>query len=337
MFVIEWHGSIDAGCGFVNPGLTEEVEAVEDHQVAENQHVTDENNDEEQLVNTEQENPAEAGNDPDPVYATENQAALRRSSRVPTMPTRFNDFIMGSSSRTSTLINIMIQKTLPNNFNIKHNQIIATEDQNMDHRFSSNVMGVPVKSTRGLLLSKPYQPVLTLPTSSKINGIEIKDSLVVSIKNHVSLGPKLLNIVKHKLGYGAKILPLGREGKIFSKTFGTSDCEKLVHASRCCIYTTAGAIAGTLFVSNERVSFCSDRSLKTYSTTGEVLNFQYKVSIPLGKIKGVGESLNMKRPSKKYLEFVTVDGFNFWFLSFTNYKKTLRYLYQTISHNCLSN
>ncbi|GKB24642.1 GEM-like protein 7 [Tanacetum coccineum] len=205
----------------------------------------------------------------------------------------------------------------------------------MVYRFSSNVMGVPVKSTIGLLLSKPSQSLLTLPTSSKINGIERKDSLVVSIKNHVSIGPKLLNIVKHKLGYGAKLLPLGREEKIFSKFFGTSDCEKLVHASRCCIYTTAGAISGTLFVSNERVAFCSDRSLKTYSATGEVLKFRYKVSIPLGKIKGIGESVNMKRPSKKYLEFVTVDGFNFWFLSFTNYKKTLRYLYQTSSYNCL--
>ena len=78
----------------------------------------------------------------------------------------------------------MIQKTLPNNFSIKHNQIIATEDQNMDHRLSSNVMGVTVKSTRGLLLFKPYQPLVTIPTSSKINAIERKDSLVVSIKNH---------------------------------------------------------------------------------------------------------------------------------------------------------
>nr|GEV89845.1 hypothetical protein [Tanacetum cinerariifolium] len=172
-------------------------------------------------------------------------------------------------------------------------------------------MGVPVKSTIGLLLSKPSQSLLTLPTSSYINGIERKDSIVVSIKNHVKIGLKLLNIVKHKLGYGAKFLPLGREEKIFSKFFGTSDCDKLVHASRCCIYTTAGTISGTLFVSNERVAFCSDRSLKTYSATGEV-------SIPLGKIKGIGESVNMKRPSKKYPEFVTVDGFNFWFLSFTN-------------------
>jgi len=58
----------------------------------------------------------------------------------------------------------------------------------------------------------------------------------------VRLGPKLIEIMKHKLSYGAKTLPLDREGKIFSKNFSMSDCEKLLHASRCSLYTTAGAI-----------------------------------------------------------------------------------------------
>ncbi|KAI3714006.1 hypothetical protein L1987_72596 [Smallanthus sonchifolius] len=204
----------------------------------------------------------------------------------------------------------------------------------MDSRFSSSVMGVPVVS-RGLLLSKAYQPVYTLPNSSKINSIERKDGLAVSTKNH---GPKLIETVKQKLSYCAKILPLGREGIIFSKSFNTRDCEKLLHASRCSIYTTAGAITGIFFISNERVGFCSDRSLKTYSAAGEVLKFQYKVSIPLGKIKGVGESMNIKRPSNKYVELVSVDDFSFWFLGFPNYKKTLRSLRHTINQTrCLSN
>ncbi|KAI3812299.1 hypothetical protein L1987_17006 [Smallanthus sonchifolius] len=184
---------------------------------------------------------------------------------------------------------------------------------------------------RGLLLSKAYQPIYTLPTSSKTNAIERKDSLAVSTKNHVSLGPKLIETVKQKLSYCANILPLGREGRIFSKSFGTRDCEKLLHASRCSIYTTAGTITGILFISNERVGFCSDRSLKTYSAAGEVLKFQYKVSIPLGKIKGVGESMNKNRPSNKYVELVTVDDFSFWFLGFPNHKKTLRSLRHTIN------
>nr|GEV19753.1 hypothetical protein [Tanacetum cinerariifolium] len=143
-------------------------------------------------------------------------------------------------------------------------------------------------------------------------------------------GPKIIDIVKHKLSY----LPLGREGKTFRKTFSTTDSEKLLNASRCYLYTTAGPIAGILFVSTERVGFCSDRSLKIYSTTGELLKFQYKVSIPLSKIKGVEESMNMKKPSKKYVELVTDDSFNFWFLGFSSHKKTLRYLRQTISTEC---
>ncbi|GJZ73001.1 GEM-like protein 7 [Tanacetum coccineum] len=322
----------------------------------------------------------------------------------------------------------------------------------MDTRLSNNVMGIPITSTRGLLLSKPYQPHYSLSTS--------KSSDMHLIKSND--GKSLIEIVKHKLSYGAKILPLGREGKIFRKNFCTTDNEKLVHASRCSLYTTAGAIEGILFmstervgfcsdrslktysatgellkyqykchsseyidhqlhqdlskkqtcelteahqtvttiwitdsrnkllefhlsqqgdycylnlinqphctstsskitnhgslgpeiieimkhnlshgakiiqygsqgllfVSTERVAFCSDRSIKTYSTTGEQLKFQYKVSIPLEKIKGVLESKNMKRPSSNYVELVTVDDFSFWFTGFISIKKTLRYLHQ---------
>ncbi|KAJ9549466.1 hypothetical protein OSB04_022009 [Centaurea solstitialis] len=207
----------------------------------------------------------------------------------------------------------------------------------MDTRLSDCVMGIPMISTRGLLLSsKPYEPHFPL-SNSKSNNIERKGSFAVSIRNHVSLVPKLIETVKHKLSYGAKILPLGRDAKIFKKSFSTTDSEKLLHATRCYLYTTAGAIAGILFMTSERVGFCSERSLQTYSTTGELLKFQYKVSIPLEKIKGVGESMNTKRPSNKYVELVTMDDFSFWFMGFPNYNRTLRHLHRTISPDCLSN
>ncbi|KAJ9549465.1 hypothetical protein OSB04_022008 [Centaurea solstitialis] len=230
----------------------------------------------------------------------------------------------------------------------------------MDSRLSGGVMGIPMTSTRRLLLSKPYEPNYPLSTS-KANAVKRKGSFAVSIKNHVSLVPKLTETLIQKLSYGAKILPIGRDAKIIRKSFNTKDSEKLLHATRCCIYTTAGAIAGILFMTTERVGFCSDRSLKTYSTTGELLKFQYKVkflqriylndlmpscvylcfdfnvSIPLEKIKGVGESMNIKRPSNKYVELVTMDDFSFWFMGFPNYRKTLRHLHRTISPECLSN
>nr|GEW00581.1 hypothetical protein [Tanacetum cinerariifolium] len=61
------------------------------------------------------------------------------------------------------------------------------------------------------------------------------------------------------LSYGSKILPLGREEKIFRRSFRTRDGEKLLHAFRCNIYTTAGAITSILFISTEKVAFCSEK------------------------------------------------------------------------------
>lgn len=93
----------------------------------------------------------------------------------------------------------------------------------------------------------------------------------------MSLGTKLIEIMKHKLTYGAKIIQFGSQDKLFRKNFSTTDKEKLLQASQCYLYTTAGAIAGLMFVSTERVAFCSHKSIKTYSTTGKLLKFQYKV------------------------------------------------------------
>ncbi|KAL4569965.1 hypothetical protein LXL04_025614 [Taraxacum kok-saghyz] len=187
----------------------------------------------------------------------------------------------------------------------------------MDQRTSKHGTGVAIKSTRGLLLSQPYESHYpnssTSSTSSKINAT----------KREASSGPKLIEIVKQKLNHGAKMIQLGSLGKIFRKTFSITEEEKLLQAFQCYLYTTAGAIAGILFVSTERVAFCSDRSIKTYSSTGELLKFQYKVSIPLGKIKGVRESMNMRRPSYNYVELVTVDDFSFWFLGFEKMGRVL--------------
>ncbi|KAK8568421.1 hypothetical protein V6N12_006974 [Hibiscus sabdariffa] len=60
-----------------------------------------------------------------------------------------------------------------------------------------------------------------------------------------------------------------------------------------------------------------------------------QVLIPLDKIKGVNESENMKKPSQKYMEIVTVDGFDFWFMGFLNHHKAFKYLQQAISKRLL--
>lgn len=59
-------------------------------------------------------------------------------------------------------------------------QITANKRQDMDQRFSKYETGVAIKSTRGLLLSKPYEPHYPLSTtSSKINGIKREGSFAI--------------------------------------------------------------------------------------------------------------------------------------------------------------
>ncbi|KAH7521229.1 hypothetical protein FEM48_Zijuj07G0011000 [Ziziphus jujuba var. spinosa] len=157
------------------------------------------------------------------------------------------------------------------------------------------------------------------------------DSFAHGVKEHVKLGPKISETVKGKLSLGARILQVGGVEKIFKQLFSVGEEEKLLKASQCYLSTTAGPIAGLLFTSNEKIAFCSEKSIKFSSPTGELIRIRYKVVIPLSKIKRVNQSENVKKPSQKYMEIVTVDNFDFWFMGFVNYKKAFKYLQQALS------
>ncbi|KAE8698500.1 putative GEM-like protein 8 [Hibiscus syriacus] len=195
----------------------------------------------------------------------------------------------------------------------------------MKIRMPDQVIGVPMKSSayqieehrdatyRMLLASIEFHHLLKGLTHlekvgkgnfvlKRMNKLGKKaDTFAHGIREHVRLGPKITETVKGKLSLGARILQVG------------------------------GPLAGLLFVSSQKVAFCSDRSIKIPSPNGEFLRVHYKVLIPIEKIKGVNESENMKKPSQKYMEIVTVDDFEFWFMGFLNYQKALKYLQQAIS------
>ena len=61
--------------------------------------------------------------------------------------------------------------------------------------------------------------------------------------------------------------------------------------------------------------------------------FKIQVSIALRKIKRVEQSENMKRPCQKYMEIVTVDDFEFWFMGFLNYQKAFNCLQVAVSQS----
>ncbi|GFP89229.1 gem-like protein 7, partial [Phtheirospermum japonicum] len=79
-----------------------------------------------------------------------------------------------------------------------------------------------------------------------------------------------------------------------------------------------------LFISNNRIAFCSERSIKVTSSTGKLLKVHYKVMIPLEKINRAAASANAKKSTQKYVQIVTEDNFEFWFLGFLNHQRTLK-------------
>lgn len=149
------------------------------------------------------------------------------------------------------------------------------------------------------------------------------------------LGSKISDTMRGKLRLGSKIniVKVGGVEKIFKQMFSVEERERLLKASKCYVSTTSGPIGGLLFISTHKVAFCSERSIKISSSSskGEALmRAHYKVLIPLEKIKCVNQSENVKKPSQKYMEIVTVDDFDFWFLGFLNYQKAFKFLKQAL-------
>ena len=94
----------------------------------------------------------------------------------------------------------------------------------------------------------------------------------------VRLVPKITETVKGKLSLGAKILRVGGVAKVFKQNFSIREGEKLLKAFQCYLSTTAGPIAGLLFISTDKVAFRSERSIKISSPTGELIRVYYKVT-----------------------------------------------------------
>lgn len=146
----------------------------------------------------------------------------------------------------------------------------------------------------------------------------------------MKLGPKLSETVKGKLRLGAKLLQVGGVTKVFKQNFSVSPGEKLLKASQCYLSTTAGPIAGLLYISTDRIAFCSERSIKVSTSAGDLLRIRYKVSVPLNKIKRANESENVKDRSRKYINIVTKDDFEFWFMGLFDHQRTYKFLQRAV-------
>ncbi|KAK7270137.1 hypothetical protein RIF29_23061 [Crotalaria pallida] len=168
--------------------------------------------------------------------------------------------------------------------------------------------------------------------NSIINKLGRKDrSLSQGVLEHGRLAPKISETVKGKLSLGAQILKVGGLERVFKQFFSVIEEERLLRVSKCYLSTTSGPLAGLLFISTDKVAFCSERSIKVFTGKGQMCRIRYKVVIPLQKIKSLNQSENVDKPKQKFIEIVTVDNFDFWLMGISKYQKTFKYLEQAIS------
>ncbi|CAL5408972.1 unnamed protein product [Camellia sinensis] len=205
------------------------------------------------------------------------------------------------------------------------------ESKAESHRSNSNSSNMKKQRLAHVIGTLVSSPVAYPDERAPKRILQDPSTASASAYKHVKLGRKITETVKGKLSLGAKIIRAGGVEKIFKHNFSIREGEKLLKASQCYLSTTAGPIAGLLFISTDKVAFFSDRSIKLSSPTGEFIRIRYKVVIPVVKIKRANESQNMKRPSQKYIQIVTVDNFDFWFMGFLNYRGTFKYLQQALS------
>ncbi|MQL72193.1 hypothetical protein Taro_004533 [Colocasia esculenta] len=154
------------------------------------------------------------------------------------------------------------------------------------------------------------------------------DSYVRSLQKHVRFGPKLADQLERKLNLDERILQAGGVEGAYAQIFAAGEEEKLLKALHCCLSTTAGPIAGMLFISTDKIAFHSDRSLRVTSPKGEVIRIPYKVTIPLRKVKKANLNENLSKPLHKYIHITTVDNFEFWFMGFASCNRSFKHVKQ---------
>ncbi|KAK1259595.1 GEM-like protein 5 [Acorus gramineus] len=185
------------------------------------------------------------------------------------------------------------------------------------------VMSAPVVKPAG----SPLETVLDVFNTWTKNA----ESLANNIWHNLSTSHSRSEAAWGKLNLTAKAVTEGGFEPLYKQTFHSDPAEKLKKTFACYLSTSTGPVSGTLYLTNMNVAFCSDRPLSFTAPSGQEAWSYYKVLVPLGKMTTVSPVTLRENPPEKYLQLVTVDGHEFWFMGFVNYEKACAHLTEAVS------
>lgn len=151
-----------------------------------------------------------------------------------------------------------------------------------------------------------------------------------NIWHNLKTGPSVSEVAWDKVQLNAKAITGGGFETIYKQTFSTFPYEKLNKTFACYLSTTTGPVAGTLYLSNVHLAFCSDRPLSFTAPSSQITWTYYKVIVPLANISAINPVVMRDNSSERYLQIVTIDGHDFWFMGFVNFEKAARYISESL-------
>lgn len=140
---------------------------------------------------------------------------------------------------------------------------------------------------------------------------------------HLKTGPSFADAAVGRIAQGTKVLAEGGYEKIFRQTFETVPEEQLLKTYACYLSTSAGPVMGVLYLSTAKLAFCSDNPL-SYQVADQTQWSYYKVVIPLHQLRAVNASTSRTNPSEKYIQIISVDNHEFWFMGFVHYDSAVK-------------
>lgn len=200
--------------------------------------------------------------------------------------------------------------------------------------------------------SNPYVSSSPVPSSSSKNKMEaVRDvlgrwgkkvgeamkkaeDLSRNVWQHLKTGPSVADAAMGRIAQGTKVLAEGGYEKIFRQTFDTLPEEQLRKSYACYLSTSAGPVMGILYLSTAKLAFCSDNPL-SYKLGDQTEWSYYKVVIPLHQLKAVNPSVSKVNSAEKYIQIISVDNHEFWFMGFVNYDSAAKHL-QEVWQGCVS-
>lgn len=183
-----------------------------------------------------------------------------------------------------------------------------------------------------------YEPI-DRPSSSPLESVihmfntwsKRAETIARNIWHNLKTGQSVSGAAWGKVNLTAKAMSEGGFESLFKQIFTTDPNEKLKKTFACYLSTSTGPVAGTLYLSTVRVAFCSDRPLTFTAPSGQEAWSYYKVMIPLANIGTVNPVVMKENPPEKYIQIVTTDGHDFWFMGFVNFDKASHHLLNSLS------